>query len=44
MRLMTLTGERDFFRRYNMTEEENESTGTGKMAIRFEKLQRYCSK
>ncbi|MCO5184773.1 MAG: hypothetical protein M9928_09660 [Anaerolineae bacterium] len=39
MRLMTLTGEHDFFRRYNMTEEEMNQLALEKLAIRFEKLQ-----
>lgn len=43
MRLMTLTGEHDFFRRYNMTEEEMNQLALEKLAIRFEKLQNTSS-
>ena len=39
MRLMTLTGEHDFFRRYNMSDEELNQLALEKLAIRFEKLQ-----
>lgn len=40
MRLTTLTGEHDFFRRYNMSEEEMTQLALDKMAQRFEALQR----
>ena len=39
MRLFTLTGEHDFFRRYNMSEEELNQLALEKLAIRFAKLQ-----
>jgi hypothetical protein len=39
MRLMTLTGEHDFFSRYNMTEEEMNQLALEKLALRFQKLQ-----